>query len=711
MRFARRSCSFVLSIVLTGCVAAGAPAEDAEEVDPIDGSFRYGGGPADGFGVTDESLEGCTVLRVANEATLEEIDVDAGLDARAARAIVAKRPFDTLAELDAAPYVGQIAFDRLLVFGEGSDYACDGSGQPETECTATGGTYDGVRFDRDEECRALAFMNHARFSDMRSVPDAGRKAAYDLCPGGLSCGPYRSAQWRSVGELAALPRVAGTSIQAIKSAAASWEPSEVWYDTVADVWARRAELRDAPITFEKVYVARSLGEITDGSSTYVCVEIRDSESSPSYLPACLQYIDADSAPGCTNVAGECMDGLIHQWVWLRGTLRRSYSLPGGYRLNLTHEGGRDANPELAAEELSRTCRTEWCAITNANAPTRRANAATVWTGSEMFVWSGDAYDTGSPDGETLGQDWGGGLYHPVANAWRSMRPGGAPGFRRHASAVWTGSEVIVWGGEEAPTGGAAIALSTGGRYDPALDAWSPMTDAGAPAPRLQHIAVWTGREMIVWGGVDAGRRPVAGGKRYDPASDRWRTMSSTGAPSPRAGAAAVWTGAELVVWGGVDASGPRDDGYRYDPVADRWRAISTTGAPSPRGGAAAVWTGREVVVWGGRAGATHPSDGARFDPATNTWARIATTGAPIGRVGHAFVWTGTSAVVIGGSNEAVSELSAKAWNAETNRWVALPPSDVPIARGASVVWTGEWLLRWGGIYGMGLTRAGARVRL
>ena len=54
--------------------------------------------------------------------------------------------------------------------------------------------------------------------------------------------------------------------------------------------------------------------------------------------------------------------------------------------------------------------------------------------------------------------------------------------------------MIVWGGQDIPS-----EFNTGGRYDPSEDSW---TSTGAPDGRADHTAVWTGSEMIVWGGDD-----------------------------------------------------------------------------------------------------------------------------------------------------------------------------------------------------------------
>ena len=57
--------------------------------------------------------------------------------------------------------------------------------------------------------------------------------------------------------------------------------------------------------------------------------------------------------------------------------------------------------------------------------------------------------------------------------------------------------MIVWGGI-----GEGGFLNTGGRYNPNTDSWVATSYTSAPTPRCQHTAVWTGSEMIVWGGAD-----------------------------------------------------------------------------------------------------------------------------------------------------------------------------------------------------------------
>ena len=44
-------------------------------------------------------------------------------------------------------------------------------------------------------------------------------------------------------------------------------------------------------------------------------------------------------------------------------------------------------------------------------------------------------------------------------------------------------------------------LNTGGRYNPSTDSWTATSTTNAPDGRYGHTAVWTGSEMIVWGGI------------------------------------------------------------------------------------------------------------------------------------------------------------------------------------------------------------------
>ena len=55
--------------------------------------------------------------------------------------------------------------------------------------------------------------------------------------------------------------------------------------------------------------------------------------------------------------------------------------------------------------------------------------------------------------------------------------------------------MIVWGGNDGNN------LNTGGRYNPNANSWAATSTINAPTARRVPTAVWTGTEMIVWGGL------------------------------------------------------------------------------------------------------------------------------------------------------------------------------------------------------------------
>src|SRR5436190_10769701 len=181
------------------------------------------------------------------------------------------------------------------------------------------------------------------------------------------------------------------------------------------------------------------------------------------------------------------------------------------------------------------------------------------------------------------------------------------------------------------------------------DTWTASITS-APAGRLYHTAVWTGSEMIIWGGSpDAGQSFMNAGGQYNPTTDSWTATSTTSAPAARDDHTAVWTGSEMIVWGGTDGSSYLNTGGRYNPGTDSWTATSTTSAPAGRFDHTAVWTGSEMIVWGGSAGSSGLNTGGRYDPGTGNWTATSTTSAPDGRAGHTAVWTGSEMIVWGGS--------------------------------------------------------------
>jgi N-acetylneuraminic acid mutarotase len=344
----------------------------------------------------------------------------------------------------------------------------------------------------------------------------------------------------------------------------------------------------------------------------------------------------------------------------------------------------------------------WVATsTGANVPTGRAYHQAVWTGSEMIVWGG----WGPPFGELST----GARYSPSSNTWAPISPGagGIPERAQHG-AVWTGSEMIVWGGQVNST----PVTNSGGKYNPSLDNWTPTSMAsGVPTPRMNPAAAWTGTEMLVWGGT-TGNIDFRSGSRYNPASNTWTAIPTTNAPSARHDESSVWTGSELIVWGGQDqALTPFNDGGRYNPATNTWTPTSLgANVPDARYAHSAAWSGSEMLVWGGADINGVLATGGRYTPTTDSWAATSTgANLPAARRSHTGVWTGTAMTVWGGFDG--SELNTGArYNPGTDSWSPTSTSpDVPTARQShTAVWTGEEMVVWGGSAGSTVFKTGGR---
>lgn len=337
------------------------------------------------------------------------------------------------------------------------------------------------------------------------------------------------------------------------------------------------------------------------------------------------------------------------------------------------------------------CEPHWLPITSpevgATAP--RVGHYVVWTGAEVIVWGG--HDPRTSEARVYGD---GLRFDPARGEVKGLSRLAAPTPRYDdgsGAAVWTGSEMIIWGGR-----GGDGARTDGAAYVPAFDRWIRVSGDAAPRQsvatvytgrdlvlvpvaspddalrastdlsmftrvgamggtaqqRLHHSALWTGSELVVWGGVDEQGRARSDGWRFSPRRRRTRMVASA-TVAPRSEHAAVWADGEMLVFGGRDASQrPIGELVSYVPATDAWRELNASGGPSPRYGHVAVWTGRSLLVWGGTDGVRVFEDGAEYDPWDNTWTRLEPLEAPprtvAAREGAVGVWTGNELVVVGG---------------------------------------------------------------
>lgn len=201
---------------------------------------------------------------------------------------------------------------------------------------------------------------------------------------------------------------------------------------------------------------------------------------------------------------------------------------------------------------------------------------------------------------------------PMAGTWTELDPGPlAP--RAEAIGVWTGSEVLIFGGLSVEH---YRAFADGARHDPVTGQWRRITDR--PVGGRVLVGAWTGRELFTLGrqdGIDLADMRLV--HLYDPATDQWRTGREA-SPAFTAPAGAFWTGSEVLVW-------EREASQLYDPARDTWRPLPPPGVPGLLGLGWAIWM-PEVGLVAAQA-TVDPRDGsppvetiATFDPASDSWA-------------------------------------------------------------------------------------------
>jgi len=182
----------------------------------------------------------------------------------------------------------------------------------------------------------------------------------------------------------------------------------------------------------------------------------------------------------------------------------------------------------------------WTGTQTTGAPAARHNHTAVWTGTKMLIWGG-------LDSSFLPLN-NGGIYDPAANTWTAMSATGAPGARAGHTAIWTGTKMVIFGGTntELP-GSAANLLNDGAAFDPVSGTWTPLPSAGAPSARHRHGAVWTGSEMLIFAGEQFSGQFVTTAAAFNPTTGAWRTLPSAATGS--AGKTGVWSGSTLLTFG------------------------------------------------------------------------------------------------------------------------------------------------------------------
>ena len=156
----------------------------------------------------------------------------------------------------------------------------------------------------------------------------------------------------------------------------------------------------------------------------------------------------------------------------------------------------------------------------------------AWTGRELILFVSGHDPDGRPAGGARAA-----AYDPATDAWRVIAP--PPALR--AAAVWDGDEILLAGGLDEH----GAPATDGYAYDPATNRWRVLP--ALPSGRAQASAVWTGTQLLLVGDK---AEPVLA---YDPRLNRWSSLPHP--LRARSAPAAVWTGRELLLWDGSIGAG------------------------------------------------------------------------------------------------------------------------------------------------------------
>jgi N-acetylneuraminic acid mutarotase len=322
----------------------------------------------------------------------------------------------------------------------------------------------------------------------------------------------------------------------------------------------------------------------------------------------------------------------------------------------------------------------------------RMEYLSVWTGNEMIAWGGYSRNRAFGDGAA---------YDPQTRKWTKLPPSPLSP-RIGAVGVWTGHEMLVFGGVRGET-----AFDSGAAYDPTTNTWRRLTpipaELGGNLTVSGSYAAWTGTQMLVWGFFGSGQPGRHGGGSlraalFDPSSDSWKVLAPAPAQAPLFGDA-FWTGSELLVWGSVgpNAKGQGHlDGFAYDLSTNKWSRLPPPPlTPGFRDSMMATWTGRRLIVGGGETSTGNlANDAASFDPVTDKWSAFAP--APKGFTGnnnYSDLWTGTEVLIL---EDHLPNGRPLLFDPATGKWTLGAPAPIPGRVEADEIWTGQEALLWGG---------------
>ena len=313
----------------------------------------------------------------------------------------------------------------------------------------------------------------------------------------------------------------------------------------------------------------------------------------------------------------------------------------------------------------------------------------------------------------------------AAVTWSTI-PAGPLSARSDQSTLWTGSDLLIWGGQSVSTQVECPcethSLSDGSLYDPKSNMWTAMSPSPL-SPRNGVASVWTGRLALFWGGQTASAyssSPLSDGASYDPSTNRWELLPKSPL-SARSGVTTLWTGTVAILIGGQAPPGTASqsstteiDGATYNPTIRKWARLPplpTKGLGAPYS-ITAAWTGQELITWssfetttptGGNGVQTRSRElGAAWTPGQSSWRRLPSPPASVFTGSATSTWLNGRDVLIGGTGcfggmscAASITGTAEIFNPVGNTWQSSPSAPIFIrpdlveSTGASLVLINE----------------------
>jgi hypothetical protein len=209
-------------------------------------------------------------------------------------------------------------------------------------------------------------------------------------------------------------------------------------------------------------------------------------------------------------------------------------------------------------------------------------------------------------------------------------------------------------------------------------------DPGPSDQRQSADVIWTGGEMIVWGGKQTleGFPTLVDGSAFNPVTNTWRMLPSFPLTGPKA-TRAIWADDEMLV---LSADGV----FGYHPETDSWRTIAAEGVLPSFSPGRMLYLDGSVYVWDGKV------DFHVFDVSSGQWRVFP---APDPGPAHSDDYFGVLRAV-GGDVLAIVVSGGRCsgmdfWKLVGEQWEALPaPSEVSCSLANQTAAVGDSLVVW-----------------